>query len=913
MGAVYQAWDAELGMAVALKVVRLDRATGAESERLFKQELVLARQVTHKNVIRIHDLGDVDGTKYFTMPYVDGADLASLIRQGRLPIGRGLQFARQMAAGLTAAHEAGVVHRDLKPANILIGGDTALITDFGIAHSLAGTSEGFGGIVGTIRYMAPEQAQGQPVDHRADIYAFGLILWEMLTGRGWTTGTNTVEVLHQKIEARVAAVNLVEGELPDAVTAIVRRCVQHEPADRYPSTAGLLADLEDLDDAGQPLPRARTYDIPRFVPFVGGKTIARGTALSVAAMCVAVPIASALAFFGGSLLPDPIPPLEHEPVPVLVADFDNQTGQQVFDGVIEQALGVALEGAPFITAYPRVDAQRLAFQIAKSDRLDLERSRLLAQREGIKVVLTGSIVAEGSRYRLTVNAIDPAPGTMLGTVTGTAANQDEVFGVVGELGSDLRTVLGDTTPESARLSDRETFTAASVEAASVYSQAQESLNDGKYEDSIPQFRRATEMDPSFARAYANWAIAEFYLGRRPESEALYKKAFALSDRMTEREKYRTYGGYYLLVAQAYDQAIENYEKLVQLYPADRAGHGNLAVAYFYRLNFAKTFEEGRRALELFPASLKLRTNYALYAMYTGDFATAAGEAEQVIEADPAYYQAYVPLAMASVSQSAFDAARDVYRRMSAIGGPAASRAAMGLADVELYQGRAAAAIETLEPAIAADDASGNRTGMAAKYIALADAHRDEERTREAIAAVGRALNITRHESVLLSAASRYAALGRQPEAARLVAELDTTIGGYGRSYARLLEGEFALRRNNPAEAVEHFLAGQKMADLWLFHFWLGQAYVQAGRYPEALAELEMCLKRRGEATALFLDDVPTYRYLAQLPYWLARAQEGVGVATQATENYRQFLALRQTLTRDPLVIDSQARLKKLGA
>jgi len=272
----------------------------------------------------------------------------------------------------------------------------------------------------------------------------------------------------------------------------------------------------------------------------------------------------------------------------------------------------------------------------------------------------------------------------------------------------------------------------------------------------------------------------------------------------------------------------------------------------------------------------------------------------------------VPLAMASVSQSAFDAARDLYRRMSAISGPAASRAAMGLADVELYQGRAAAAIEVLAPAIAADEASGNRTGMAAKYIALGEAYQQERKTAEALAAVRRALDISRHESVLLSAAGALASLGRQADAASLATELDAVIGGYGRPYARLLQGQLALRRNNIPEAVEHFLAGQKMADLWLFRFWLGQAYVRAERYPEALAELETCLKRRGEATAVFLDDVPTYRYLAQLPYWLGRAQEGVGVTLQAAENYRQFLALQQTLARDPLVVDGQARLKKLG-
>jgi tetratricopeptide (TPR) repeat protein len=381
--------------------------------------------------------------------------------------------------------------------------------------------------------------------------------------------------------------------------------------------------------------------------------------------------------------------------------------------------------------------------------------------------------------------------------------------------------------------------------------------------------------------------------------------------MTEREKYRTYGTYYLTVAQAYDQAIANYEKLVELYPADRAGHGNLAVAHFYTLDFAKAFQAGRRALELFPTALKQRTNYALYAMYAGDFATAAREAEQVLKADVAYYQAYVPLAIAALDRAEFAAARSAYERMASVGGLAASRAAMGLADLDLYLGTESAAVQALLPAIAADDKSGNRSAMAVKYVALSEAHRNQARPQEAIAAARRAIEINKGESVILAAARVLLSLGREAEVKRLAIDLDKGIGGYRRPYARLLEAELALRRGDTPAAVEHLIAGQKMADLWLIHFLLGQIYVGAERYPEALAELEMCFKRRGEATAIFLDDVPTFRYLAQLPYWLGRAQEGVGVAAQAAENYRRFLSLRAAHT-DALTRDAQQRVAKLA-
>src|SRR5688572_11822335 len=236
MGAVYQAWDAEVGVAVALKVIRpevmQDPAAAQDIERRFKQELLLARQVTHKNVVRIHDLGEIDGIKYITMPYIEGQDLASLLRSEQLPVQKVMALARQVAAGLQAAHEAGVVHRDLKPANVMIEGDHAIIMDFGIARSTGGApppaidptlapamrktrnaaQTQAGSIVGTIAYMAPEQAKGEPVDQRADMYSLGLIVSDMLTGlRQRSSDLSAIEELQRRISTRPPALRSVDA------------------------------------------------------------------------------------------------------------------------------------------------------------------------------------------------------------------------------------------------------------------------------------------------------------------------------------------------------------------------------------------------------------------------------------------------------------------------------------------------------------------------------------------------------------------------------------------------------------------------------------------------------------------------------------------------------------------------------
>ena len=241
MGAVYQAWDQVLDVAVAVKVIRPetmeDRDAALELERRFKRELLLARQVTHKNVVRIHDLGEIDGIKYITMPYIEGSDLATILkREGRLPLARALTIARQIVAGLASAHEAGIVHRDLKPANIMVGKeDHALIMDFGIARLATAGATAFGAtmagaVIGTMEYMAPEQARGESVDHRADIYAFGLILYDMLVGRRHAGAQSAITDLMSRMQQAPASPQSLDPNIPEAVDRIVVRCLQPDPS-----------------------------------------------------------------------------------------------------------------------------------------------------------------------------------------------------------------------------------------------------------------------------------------------------------------------------------------------------------------------------------------------------------------------------------------------------------------------------------------------------------------------------------------------------------------------------------------------------------------------------------------------------------------------------------------------------------
>jgi tetratricopeptide (TPR) repeat protein len=898
MGAVYHAWDDELGVAVALKVILPqlhDAVTLDYISHRFKQELLLARQITHKNVVRIHDIGEVDGIKFISMPYISGEDLAGIMKQGPMPIARALNLARQIAAGLGAAHEAGVVHRDLKPGNVMVQeGDFALLMDFGIARSVrGGTAPGtiVGTVVGTLEYMPPEQARGEVVDGRADVYAFGLIFYEMLTGLRKLGGEGAMRDLVTRMNAAPAPVRTINSAVPEAVDAIVTKCLQPAPDLRFQGSSELLEALSRLDAEGRPLP----------------EKMARPAAwkLAVATVILALVAGGATRlFFGG---PAALPP-ERDPVSVLIADFENKSGDPVFDGALEDALTLAIEEAAFITTFPRATAGTLIAQQSAGAPLDESGARLLSQREGIKVVLAGSIETTGRGYRVTVRALDAIPGTVMATATENASSKGQVLAAVANAAAKLREALGDTTTETAKLAAAETFTAASLDAAREYSRGQELHYAAKYDAAIEAYRKALEHDPQMGRAYAGWALNAAILGRTEEAESKYKEALARLDRMTEREKFRTLGTYYNRVARDPEKAIENFAALVAKYPADASALNNLAVAYFRALDFANALEYGRRLVTVYPKVVQWRYNYALYAMYAGDFEGARTHAEAAIGLNADTPKAYLALATAALAGDKPDEAVAVWDRATASGAGGASLAAIGVADLGLFRGRAEEAIALLEDPIAKDENARNTAGVAQKLVARGEAYQMLGRQKDALTAVQQALALSRAVEISVPAARVMLAAGRRADALKIAADLRSRLPAQPRAYANLIEAEAALLDGSTVQAVESLRAALKLADLWLVRYVLGVAYVQAGAYPEAMSELEACEKRRGEASAVFLNDVPSWRYTAPLHYWLARARDGIGLKGPAMEGFRKYLALRGNVKLDPLRTDAQQRL-----
>lgn len=576
-------------------------------------------------------------------------------------------------------------------------------------------------------------------------------------------------------------------------------------------------------------------------------------------------------------------PIELEPVSVLIADFDNQTGDPLFDDSLEQALNIGLEGATFITAFRRPSAARLLETIKPGSKLDEEGARLVSLREGIKLVVAGSVVPDGSGYELSARMVNPEDGNIIAESSVSAKSKLEVLSAVSTLADDIREELGD---ESVSDSDRplgETFTAASLEAVKNYTEAQILAANARYDEAIPFYEQAIANDPHFGRAYSGWALSLFYLGRVDQAEALWERALTEMNTMTERERFRTLGLYYVAVAGDYQKAVESYQTLVEKYPADNTGHNNLAISYYFMLDFKKAMESAGKGLAIYPSNKTVKSNYALFAMLAGEFDLAVKHAEELLAEDEGQWKAWLPIATARLASGDVEGARQAYENMARSGQRGVPFSNLGLADIALFQRDYEKAIELLEAGVSGDAVGGNKRLLGRKYIALAEARAglgDAEGAREALEI---ALEAHQGNGQLVPAALIALELGDEEYAASIAEELGQELQPGARAFGRVIEGAIATQEGRYADAVDALRSAIELRDSWLLRFYLGRAYFEAGRFVEALDEFEICMQRKGEATAMFLeDDEPTWRYMAKLQTWLDKTRQELGISLTST-------------------------------
>ena len=906
MGEIFLAQDTILDRKVALKFLPEEMQKDDKARIRLLREARAAASLDHPFICKIFEAGEHEGKIFIVMEYLEGKDLKGMLEKETLPLRDSLQLALEIAEALEDAHKKGIVHRDLKPSNIMLTPQGhAKVMDFGLAKHFLTEGEAditttltqesiteHGAIVGTLAYMSPEQARGEAVDARSDIFSLGIIIYEMTTGKHPFSRSSPLETLTSILRDSTPPVNIKPKMMNPVLSPILRKALAKEPENRYQDIRDLIVDIRKLQRE----------------TFGGARLFFRGWPAIAASAVIIVMLAV------GVLLLIRRPPSEpgtiaQQPVSVLIADFQNQTGDADFDESLEELMRIGLEGASHISVFERAQARELApqFDPGSDGTINPKVALMISTREGISVIVNGSVEIGSGGYDIKVWALDPVKNEKKADLSRTIKTKEEVLKAIDFLSGKLRKELGDIQPESARVFAQETFTASSLVAMNAYARGQELMHT-KREEAIEWFRKALDNDPNLGRAYAGLASVYHNLKQHEEAEKYYKMALERIDQMSEREKHRTQGGYYLL-KRNYQKAIEEFSALVEKFPADTSGYTNLAFAYFYSVDMAKAAEVGRRAVELNPNESIPRYNLVWYTMGAGDFDAAEQEVHALIKLDPEYWDVYVCKALIELAQGLPAQAVETYRILEAQNTYGASLAATGLADFALYEGRYSDSKSILEEGIAFDLKNSQEYIAADKYITLAQLHLLQGKKDLAGDAAERAIATYKREEVLFAAAQVYARAGQEDKARDLAGELRMNIEPINRAYARLIGGELSMARGDVSGAVDLFLEAQGIVDTWLSHFLLGQAYLEAEAYSEAYTEFDRCLKRRGEATSVFFSDLPTYRYLPPVFYYLGRAQEGLN-SPEAKDSYKAFLSIKEKGDGDWMVEDARRRLNE---
>jgi eukaryotic-like serine/threonine-protein kinase len=907
MGAVYKATDRELDRFVALKVIRREMASNPAILARFKQELLLSHQVTHRNVIRIYDLGEAEGVKFITMEFIKGEDLRSLIlAKQKFSPEEAVEVIQQVCQALDAAHRVGVIHRDLKPQNIMQDPTgRILVMDFGLARTVEGDGmTQTGAIVGTMAYMSPEQALGKDLDQRSDIFALGLILFELLTGKTPFHAESALASLIKRTQERAVSVSDIDAQIPGALTAIVSRCLERDLNQRYQTVAAILADLDTWRDkraAGTIKFDAAVNPLGPTLPWPLITGILTAIILVMAALMAVPSVRHRI--LGGAAEPGG----PHQPVTVLVADFANHTGDPVLDDTLEPMINVALEGASFVNAYSRGDARKLAQKLPNpTDKLDLQSARLVAVDQGVNAVITGEIGLRGGKYVISAVALDALSGKVLAKADVTVADKQDILRDLPKLAAPIRKALGDTTPPSVQFAAVSGgFNAASLEAVQQDALGVEEQFAGKFQEAFDSFQKAAQLDPKFARAYTGMAAMAQNLGRSKDAVDYMKLAMEHVDRMTERERYRNRGLYYLTTGD-WHNCVQEYTQLVTHYPADRVGQNNLATCYTQLRDAPKALEAAQHAVEIVPKGVGQRLNLSFISSFAGDFAAGEKEARAALDINPSAAQGYLVLAEAQLGQGQLEKAAEGYHQLEKFGPLGVSTATAGLADLAAYQGKYAEAVGILAQGATADVAAKMADNAARKFVALGDLEEMQGHHAAALTDIGKALANSQSTQVKFLAATGYVDAGDLPKAQKLAESLSSEVTSEPQAYGKIIEGMIALKRKEAKEAVKQVTAANNLLDTWIGRFELGRAYLEAGAFTEADSEFDQCVKRRGEAIELFMDNVPTYAYFPPVYYYQGRVREGMKSEGFA-EFYKTYLSIRGESSEDPLVPEIRHR------
>jgi eukaryotic-like serine/threonine-protein kinase len=956
MGEVYRAMDTRLEREVALKLVSesylaSEQGSGSPSppaqatphsashlsHERFLREARSAATLNHSNVCAIYDTGEQDGRPYLVMELLRGDTLKRyLARAGEhgLAPDEVVSFAQQAAAALAAAHRKGIIHRDIKPANLFVleadrGKRQIKILDFGLAKKQAGVaaadsrtfgaagSDGAtaagpatmgltspGSAVGTVAYMSPEQAKGEPVDARTDLFSLGTVIYEMATGKMPFSGNSTAEVFVSLLRENPPQVSAVNPSMPKKLDAIVQKLLAKDPASRYATAEALREDLEALNT-----PAAQSAK---------NGAAKRRNGLWIAGAMVVLLIAAGLAWWKHK--PAAAPSAETSTAEsgaatasvatkdsIILADFVNHTGDPVFDTTLNQALQIDLEQSPVLNIVSQQHLVQSVKYLGKPEDTPITPAiaREIGEREGVKAILTGTIANLGKEYVITLSAQNTATGDEIVSAQAQAKDKEDVLDALGKAAASMRAKLGEDLASIKKLDTPfGQATTPSLEAFRAYA-----LGDtahGKALD-IPEaeghYLRSIELDPNLAMAYARLGVIYFNSGQVAKSNKYFARAYGLSQHVSEREKLYIAGHYYEQVTGNLTRVIETLQEAIQTYPGNDDSYVNINVAYANLGQFEQGLPYAQKAVQMQPDDAIGSED--IFDDYLGLNRMTEARAEMERARKLGLGRATNVAAVHLFGYFLLGEPNEVERIVAQVAGrPDEYLVTQNLGATQQFSGQYRKAAATMQRAFEQAGRAKAPDAQAGELLLNAIARGTAGLCEGNQAAVQQALGLDKSKQTEASAALAAATCGNGKLALPMAQELskkypeDTLIQAV---YQPLAKAWVALAEGRPQEAVDSAEAAKSFAAIYPGAYVQGLAYLQLHDAGHALSAFKAAMQ--SPAGGLLSPPGPFY---AQAQLGLARAYAMGGDKADAKKAYEAFFVTWKDADADlPMLVDAK--------